>query len=227
MNDRRVSRGLLFAVMLCFFAVPSLAQTPTWSRGIQSLPISHDECSNRARRALEAEGYTVENQGGSFSGDYYFGGYKNIHNAVITCNVSHDSKTWVNVFVASSVGNRDGNVPGAERMKLQQRMDQSASRGCGLGTRWRGMDGGWSGVLTRRGNSNLFDGVWTRDGQQFTAVLTVSIDGNRVNVSRRNSTSGGDCELNGTLGDDGVTVTGTNVCTHGTGHIQLTIECQR
>jgi len=38
---------------------------------------------------------------------------------------------WVNIVVASV--HNDMNVPGAERVKLQGRMDQSGSRGCGLG----------------------------------------------------------------------------------------------
>src|SRR6476620_2311618 len=49
---------------------------PAWSRGIQLLPLSFDECAGRARRALEAEGFTVQNGGSSFSGDQYFGGSK-------------------------------------------------------------------------------------------------------------------------------------------------------
>jgi hypothetical protein len=151
MNNHKISRtalehkkvtrcGLLLALTLCFFAAPSLAQTPTWSRGIQNLSISNDECKNRARRALEAEGYTIGNQGGSFSGDYYFGGYKDIHNAVIACNSSPDGKTWANIFVASCLGTGDGNVPGAERVKLQQRMDQPDISKVLVGT-WEGVSG--------------------------------------------------------------------------------------
>jgi hypothetical protein len=114
---------------------------------------------------------------------------------------------------------------GATQARIE--CEQSGSRGCGLGTRWRVTDGGWNGIWTRRGNSNVFDAVWTKAGQQFTAVLTISINGNRVNVKRRNATLGGNCELNGILGVDGVTVTGTNICTQGRGVVQARIECER
>jgi hypothetical protein len=101
----------------------------------------------------------------------------------------------------------------------------TGSAGCGLGTRWAVNDGGWPGIWTRRGNSNVFDGVWTKDGQ-FTALLTISINGNRVNVSRRYATLGGDCELkDGILDPDGVTVTGTTVCTHGSAGFRAEIKC--
>lgn len=211
--------GLLFA--LAFFTlVSSVSAQPTMSRGEQLLAIGYDECIRRAEQAYMAEGWVNIGKGGAF-----VNAFKDNNGAYIMCNVAPENKIWVNIVVASS--SRDDNVPGAERVKLQQRMDQSGSRGCGLGTRWRGSDGGWNGIWTRRGNSNVFDAVWTKDGQQFTAVLTISIDGNRVNVRRRNATLGGDCELNGTLGEDGVTVTGTNVCTQGRGDIQVRIECER
>jgi hypothetical protein len=120
--------GLLFALSLCIFTAPSLAQSPSWSRGIQNLSISFDECKSRARRALEAEGYTIENQGGGNqlnSPDHYLGGYKEVHNAVIACSSAPDGKTWANIFVASCLSTRNGDVPGAERVKLQERMNQS------------------------------------------------------------------------------------------------------
>lgn len=221
--------GLLLVLTFGIFAVPYFGQTPTWSRGILNLPISYDECKSRARRVLEAEGYTIENQGGGNpNGDYYFAGYKDIHNAVIACNSSPNRATWANVFVASCLNTRNGDVPGAERVKLQRRMSQSFSGGCGLGTRWRIIsDGGWSGFWTRRGSSEVFDAVWTRGSEQFTAVVTIRIEDNRVNIRRRNATLGGDCELNGILGEDGVTVTGTNVCTQGSAEFRAVIECVR
>jgi len=120
---------------LCIFTAPSLAQTPSWSRGIQNFSISYDECKSHARRALEAEGYIIENQGGDNNRDYYFAGYKDIHTAIITCNSSPDGKIWVNVFVASCLGIQNGNVPGAERVKLQERMDRPSTDGPGTATR--------------------------------------------------------------------------------------------
>jgi hypothetical protein len=44
------------------------------------------------------------------------------------CNEAPEGKTWVNVVVASS-GAPDGTVPGAERERLQGRMNQPAGPG--------------------------------------------------------------------------------------------------
>ena len=44
-----------------------------------------------------------------------------------------------------------------------------------LGTRWEVEEGGYRGVWTRRGNSNVFDGRWTRQGATpITAVLRMT-----------------------------------------------------
>lgn len=100
-------------------------RAPGWSRGVQNLSVSFDECTSRARRGLEAEGYTINNQGGSFSGDYYVGSEKQGFAAVIACNSAPDGRAWANVFVGSLDGN--GNVAGAERQRLQAQMDRPAS----------------------------------------------------------------------------------------------------
>jgi hypothetical protein len=62
----------------------------------------------------------------------------------------------------------------------------------------------------------VFDAEWTLlDGRPLRAEVTISIQGNRVTVQRRNATSGGDCEVvNGTLSADGVIVTGVSDCNH-------------
>ena len=87
---------------------------------------------------------------------------------------------------------------------------------CGLGRRWEVNEGCWRGVYIRRGNSNVFDAEWTLlDGRQFTAEVTIDIQGNRVVAQRRRATLGGNCDLmNGTLSADGVTVTGSYECSH-------------
>jgi len=208
------------ALLLCLLAAISLAQAPGWSRGQQNLAITYDECGRRASLALQAEGYRIDYATGGFTV-----GIKDIHTAVITCNTAPENRIWVNVVVASN-----GGGGGEQRQRLQAQMDRpndGQARGCGLGARWRVTDGGWNGIWTRRGNSDVFDAVWNKDGQQFTATLTIRIEGNRVNVKRRNATLGGDCELNGTLGEDGVTITGTNVCTQGRGDVRAVIECGR
>lgn len=86
----------------------------------------------------------------------------------------------------------------------------------GLGSRWEVNEGCWRGVYVRRGNSNLFDAEWTLlDGRRFTAEVTLNVQGNRVTGQRRRATLGGDCNLAfGTIGSDGVTVTGRWDCSH-------------
>jgi hypothetical protein len=87
---------------------------------------------------------------------------------------------------------------------------------CGLGNKWEVNEGCWRGVYTRRGNSNVFDAEWKLlDGRSFTAEVTLDIQGNQVSGRRRRATLGGDCELiNGTLGADGLTVSGVWDCNH-------------
>jgi hypothetical protein len=205
--------GLLFAGTIGIFAAPAWAQTPAWSRGIQNLSISFDECKSRARRALDAEGYTIENQGGSFNSDFFFAGYKDVHNAVITCNSSPEGKTWANIFVASCTGNRNANVPGAERVRLQQRMDQSSSAGCGLGRVWNDIESGLNMTWVRRGDSNVFDVSGIAGGNTFTAEQAIEIRGNKVYINRYKASDGNTCTFEGTIQSDGVTVIGTYECT--------------
>lgn len=83
-----------------------------------------------------------------------------------------------------------------------------------LGTLWDAeFQGGWTGVWTRRGTSNVFDAVWTQGRENITAVLTLSITGRTVRVASRQSSENEDCDYLGTLAADGVTVSGTATCT--------------
>ncbi|GAK42898.1 hypothetical protein TCA2_5391 [Paenibacillus sp. TCA20] len=59
--------------------------------------------------------------------------------------------------------------------------------------------------------------------QDITAVLTINISGNNVQVLRRNSSDGNNCTYTGTLAADGRTVTGTYTCTQGGGSWRATI----
>src|SRR6266851_4115269 len=57
----------------------------------------------------------------------------------------------------------------------------ATQRVCGLGRRWEVNEGCWRGVYLRRGNSNVFDAEWTLlDGREFTAEVTIDIQGNHV-----------------------------------------------
>jgi hypothetical protein len=119
---RTVRRGFLLA--LAFFALASsaLAQ-PTMSRGEQLLPISYNECIQRAEQAYLAEGWVNIGKGGAF-----VNAFKQNNGAYIMCNVAPENKIWVNIVVASNSGN--AGVPGGERVCLQKQMDQPGN-GCG------------------------------------------------------------------------------------------------
>ncbi|MBN2981603.1 MULTISPECIES: hypothetical protein [Cohnella] len=89
---------------------------------------------------------------------------------------------------------------------------------------WREQEDGWTGVWRRLGNSNIFDARWTMPGaQDITAVLTINIFDSNVQVLRRNSSDGNDCNYTGTIAADGRTVTGTYLCTRGGGSWRATI----
>lgn len=93
-----------------------------------------------------------------------------------------------------------------------------------LGVEWREQEDGWTGVWRRLGNSNIFDARWTMPGaQDITAVLTINIFDSNVQVLRRNSSDGNDCNYTGTIAADGRTVTGTYLCTRGGGSWRATI----
>lgn len=108
--------SLVFALSFCGFSTNVSAQ-PAYSRGEQRLPITYEVAMQRARAALIAEGFVNLNEGGAF-----ISGFKDIHTAVIMCNVAPDATTWINIVVASIAN--DAGIPGAERVKLQNRMNQ-------------------------------------------------------------------------------------------------------
>ncbi len=77
----------------------------------------------------------------------------------------------------------------------------------------------------------MFDALWALGGKQEKAVLTISINGNTVNVKRKQSAGpsypGQKCTYKGTLAADNVTVTGTYGCGWAAGPFnwQATIRC--
>lgn len=88
------------------------------------------------------------------------------------------------------------------------------------GSRWSESENGWSGDWVRRGKSNVFDASW--GGGSVRAVLTMSISGNQVSVSRQGATDGNNCQYQGTL--DGYQASGTYRCTSGGGNWRATIH---
>lgn len=85
-----------------------------------------------------------------------------------------------------------------------------------LGRVWRESEVGWDGTWTRRGNSNVFDAVWTKAGERETAMLTISIRGSEVSVLRDNGRNR-TCRYDGRL--HGNTVQGSYRC-DGSGRLE-------
>ncbi len=85
----------------------------------------------------------------------------------------------------------------------------------GLGRVWHEQENGWSGVWSRRGESNTFDATWTKDGARVTAVLTMALqDGDRVSIHRRDTSDSEEVDYDGTIDPDGRV--------HGTGRVRRT-----
>jgi len=120
-RQRTVRCGFLLALAFFTLASSGLAQ-PTLSRGEQLLPISYNECIQRAEQAYLAEGWVNIGKGGAF-----VNAFKANNGAYITCNVAPENKIWVNIFVASNSG--DSGIPGGERVCLQTQMERPGN-GC-------------------------------------------------------------------------------------------------
>ena len=96
---------------------------------------------------------------------------------------------------------RDGDRDGANR----------------LGRVWREQESGWNGLWKRRGDTNVFDAVWTGPGR-VTATLEIKFDGpNKVKIERRNSSDGNNCRYSGEFGGSfgGLRVSGSYRCGNG------------
>jgi hypothetical protein len=118
------------------------------SRGEQLLSIIGDECMRRAEFALKSESYNAARAGGNF-----WSGPKGSYYASIACNAAPDGKMWINTVLAS---NRDDG--GAERVRLQQRIDRPAGGdSCIVGT-WNCSYTGGSGQVTINGDGTMTDG---------------------------------------------------------------------
>ena len=78
-----------------------------------------------------------------------------------------------------------------------------------LGSMWQESENGWSGVWTRRGTSGVFDAVWTLNGRQVTAVLTMTRTGaDTVSIYRMDTSDSLEVDYTATIGGDG-SVTGS------------------
>ena len=78
-----------------------------------------------------------------------------------------------------------------------------------LGRVWQESESGWSGVWTRRGDSNVFDAVWNKPGQATVhAVMTMTVSGNTVSIQRSSLTGAPEHTYRGQIASDGVSVSG-------------------
>lgn len=96
----------------------------------------------------------------------------------------------------------------------------------GLGQVWDETESGWQGVWTRRGDSNVFDAVWTHpNGSTETAVLTISLATGDITVTR--DSRGRFCHYRGVL--RGNVIDGTYECDWARGPLvwQATIRKQQ
>lgn len=79
-----------------------------------------------------------------------------------------------------------------------------------LGTRWIEEEAGIPGTWTRRGTSDVFDGVYPTIG--LATTNRVSLVGNKVFIARTNNSDGNPCSYEGAIGPDGITITGSYTC---------------
>jgi len=181
-----LARLLFFALFLCILTVSVSAQRASWSRGIQHFQVTMTECQNRARGALLGEGYAIENEGGSFSGDFFYGGYKGLNNAAIACNLWADGRVWANVFVSGP--GRDGSAAGEERIKLQTRMGQPGGGGGSTGSVFGGI---WDvyawDVMTMDQTGNQVTGKYTGLG---SGTFQGTVRDGKLYFSFRNAAGG-------------------------------------
>jgi hypothetical protein len=97
-----------------------------------------------------------------------------------------------------------------------------------LGSIWHETEQEWTGVWTRRPGTSSFEANWTdAHGNEASAVLTISIQGNNVSVQRREDSHGNECDYQGVLSADKTTASGTYGCTVGTGPFAWRAEISR
>jgi hypothetical protein len=87
-----------------------------------------------------------------------------------------------------------------------------------LGTKWLEYSCGWTGVWIRREGTNIFDATWFKPGKSdVTAEMTVHLQGSNVTIERRKSNNKVECDLQGVISYDGISVSGTYSCKGATG----------
>lgn len=97
---------------------------------------------------------------------------------------------------------------------------------CALPARFTETEGDYTGIWTRRGNTNEYDAVWSRNNRrQVTATVTITTQGNRLYIRRSQGSDGVSCDYEGVVGADGVTITGSASCGGTRFDFQARAEC--
>lgn len=96
---------------------------------------------------------------------------------------------------------------------------------CGLPTRFRGNENGFTTIWTRRGNTNEYDAEWTNGKRRITGVISLTTEANRVLFRRISSSDGVLASYEGTVGADGVSVTGQVSYAGAGAQFSATAEC--
>jgi hypothetical protein len=171
MNARLLhpSRPLVAACLMAGAAPVAAQAPPAWSHGIQDLRITYDECRQRADAALRTAGYAVDMKSGAWTG-----GPRGVNRAAIVCYGNHQGGTGVAIYIAANT--QDPNVPGADRVRLQQLMADGGAPpppAAGLAGNWN-----WSaGCPDGRYGGSLEIGPVAPDGRfggRFSDIGSIS-----------------------------------------------------
>ncbi len=197
------------------------------SYGEQFLPVNDQECIRRVPIAYRAEGFSP----GAPSVNTTYA-TKGIHAAYIRClGEPEKSRTRVIIVVGSS--SSDENIPGAERVKLQRRMESPGgslvpATGVVPASGCTGFQGSWStnyGIVTVSVNGNRASGSYYAGGQSYIAgtVNGNVLDGEWNNPGRSDGTKRGPFRF--VLNADGTRITGYWREADGTGGTEWTGTC--
>lgn len=151
-------------------ALPAVAGPPM-SRGQQFYTISHQDCLARATGALQSAGYSVWGQLGN--GPW---GDRGPHSAVILCEPAAGNREVVLIVVATN-GTSDPNVPGAERVRLQELMEGRTSSPQQPAT-CIGFQGRWDtrfGPVIMRVTGNRAEGDYVNYGGKVWGTITGNV----------------------------------------------------
>lgn len=110
---------LLATCWFCSSVMAVLGQSPAMSYGEQFLPVTDQECMRRVPLAYRAQGFSPGTP--SINTTH---ATKGVHAAYIRC-LGEPEKNRTRVIIVVGSNSRDENVPGAERVKLQELMNQS------------------------------------------------------------------------------------------------------